>query len=137
METLRDRLVRHEGIRLRPYADSLGKMTIGIGRCLSTEGISQEEAYMLLENDIDNLKNEIPDHFEWFADLDSVRQDVVTEMCFQLGISGVNKFPNMLDAIERGDYPAAAKEMLNSAWHTQTPARCEELANLMLHGESQ
>jgi lysozyme len=133
-ETLTDRIKRHEGFRARVYPDSLGKMTIGYGRCLTTEGISEDEAYMLLDNDITHLKQDLPNSFPWWSALDPIRQDVITEMCFQLGIQGVAKFPSMIAAIKLGDYVAAAREMQNSAWHIQTPDRCEELAQIMETG---
>lgn len=134
METLQQRLVRHEGLRLIPYRDTLGKLTIGIGRCLDTRGITEDEAMILLNNDIENVKNNIAKSCPFVLGLDQTRQDVLYEMCFQLGLNGILKFPKMLAAMRDHDYETAASEMLNSAWHAQTPARCEELAELMLNG---
>lgn len=133
-ESLEQRLLRHEGLRLRPYADTLGKVTIGVGRCLTTNGISEDEAMMMLQHDIDYAKEQVAQTFPWTLGMDDVRLSVLYEMAFQLGVNGVLKFPKMLFAIRSQDWETAASEMLNSAWHTQTPARCEELANLMLNG---
>lgn len=133
-ESLEQRLLRHEGIKLRAYKDSLGILTIGVGRNIENVGISADEAMYLLQNDIDHVKDQVSQTFPWTSEVDNVRLDVIYEMTFQLGISGVKKFPKMLDAVKSKDYATAASEMLNSAWHTQTPARCEELANLILNG---
>lgn len=34
MDRIKEQLVRHEGLRLRPYRCTAGKLTIGIGRNL-------------------------------------------------------------------------------------------------------
>lgn len=133
-ESLQDRLIRHEGIRTAAYRDSRGFLTIGVGRCLDTEGISHDEAIYLLQNDIRNAQQKVVAAMPWVLGLDDERQEVLYEMCFQLGINGLLQFKNMISAIKGGDYAAAAREMLSSAWHTQTPARCEELADIILTG---
>jgi lysozyme len=135
METLRNRLVRHEGLRLRLYRDSLGKATIGVGRCLETRGISEEEAFYLLDNDIEHCKEGVDQALPWIYSLDESRRDVLYEMAFQLGLNGLLGFKNTLAAIKAGRYADAAQGMLNSQWHHQTPSRCEEMADIMLKGE--
>ena len=50
---LRDQLIIDEGLRLRPYRDSVGKLTIGVGRNLDDVGISNDEAMVLLDHDIE------------------------------------------------------------------------------------
>lgn len=49
MSRLHDMLIRHEGLRLKPYHDTVRKLTIGIGRNLDDVGITHEEALILLE----------------------------------------------------------------------------------------
>ncbi len=41
---LRQMLIRHEGLRRKPYRDTVGKLTIGAGRNLDDVGITREEA---------------------------------------------------------------------------------------------
>jgi lysozyme len=135
IETLEQRLLRHEGIRLRAYKDSIGKLTIGVGRCLETKGISEDEAMYMLKNDIDPVKEGVAQAFPWILGLDDARKDVLYEMAFQLGVNGLSGFKAMLVAVRDKDWPSASKSMLQSAWHTQTPNRCEELAEIMLTGE--
>lgn len=135
-ETLRQRLIRHEGIKLRPYPDTQGRLTIGVGRCLTSNGISYEEAYHLLDNDIENVQESVVQAFPWAVNLDPIRLSVIQEMVFQLGVAGVQAFPKMIQALKNRQYAIAASEMLNSVWHGQTPSRCEELANIMLNGDN-
>ena len=52
LDALKAQLTRHEGLRLKPYRDTLGHLTIGVGRNLSEVGISEAEAIALLDADI-------------------------------------------------------------------------------------
>lgn len=134
-ETLRQRLLRHEGIRLKLYRDSMGFMTIGVGRCLSKRGISEDEAMYMLDNDTEQCKEQVIKALSWVLQLDQGRREVLYEMCFQLGLNGLLGFKNTLSAIKEGRYADAKQGMLNSQWHHQTPERCEELADIILTGE--
>lgn len=134
MESLKSRLLRHEGMRLNVYKDHLGFDTIGVGRLLSN-GINQDEALYMLDNDIERCKKEVNKELPWVLALDPVRRDVLYEMCFQMGIYRLLLFKKMLRACKDLDYDTAAQEMLSSSWHKQTPARCEELAAVMLGGK--
>jgi lysozyme len=135
METLKDRIKRHEGRRLFPYQDTTGHTTIGFGRNLTGRGISAEEAEMMLESDIGAARHRIdllP--LEVREKCNQAREDILTEMVFQLGYMGVLKFKRMLGAIQAGDFERASKEMLNSVWAKQTPSRCKEMAKVMRDG---
>lgn len=143
MESLEERIIRHEGFRSLPYLDILGNPTIGFGHCFPSDcadkykdGITVEHATQLLEQDIANTKQNAALEFPWVLGLDDCRASVIYEMCFQLGVGGVTIFHKMIAAIRDHNWPEAAKQMLDSVWHEQTPARCEELAELMLNAES-
>jgi lysozyme len=128
-------LMRDEGVRLRPYTDTVGKLTIGCGRNLSDRGISHDEAQFLLENDMDLAIHECLT-FPWFADLDGVRQRVVANMCFNLGLSRLRGFKNTLRYIERGEFVLAAANMLKSKWARQVGQRAIRLSRMMETGQA-
>lgn len=130
-QRLIDRIVKHEGLRLKPYHDSLGFVTIGIGRNLDNKGISKDEAYDLLDNDISDCIGNLSRNIPWWKALDDLRQEVLIEMCFQLGIGGLLKFREFLYQLESGNSIEAAKEMRDSVWYKQTPQRAEELAKMI------
>lgn len=134
IESLRARIIRHEGLRLKPYRDTKGKLTIGVGRNLDDVGISESEAYMLLDNDLARARSDLMKNLLWAGNLDSARFGVLLEMIFQLGIGKVMGFTNTLAALQKGDYKAAAAGMRGSLWAKQTPARVEELAKIMESG---
>lgn len=139
METLVERVKRHEGCVLTTYMDSLGHESIGYGHKLTRlesypNGITEDEAMDILITDLDIAKSQVATAFPWSLRLDDVRLSVLIEMVFQLGIGGVQKFQKMLNAMREDDYDRAALEMLDSQWHVQTPSRCEELARIMRTG---
>jgi lysozyme len=132
--TLADALVRDEGLRLKPYRCTAGKLTIGVGRNLDDVGISREEAMHLLDNDIARVKADATHAFPWFGRLDQVRQDVVLNMIFNLGINRFSQFHQTIKCIEAFDYAGAADRMLQSLWAKQVGARAVRLANQMRNG---
>ena len=136
LERIKEQLVRHEGLRLKPYRCTAGKLTIGIGRNLDDCGISQTEAYVLLENDIQNCEKQLVDEIpEIYNPLDEVRKSVLLNMCFNLGIGGLLEFNNTLAFIAAGDWERAANGMLASKWAKQVGRRAIELSELMRKGK--
>lgn len=131
MNRLLDLILKHEGFRSKPYRDSVGKLTIAIGRNLDDVGINEEEAIYLCRNDVLRAHLDIVNSFKWFNYLSYTRKCVVICMVFQLGINGFKEFKKMILAIEKADFDLAAKEMLDSTWHKQTPKRAEELSEMM------
>lgn len=134
---IEDQLRRDEGERLSAYQDHLGFWTIGIGRLIDSRrggGISTDESTMLLRNDIARIRVELLQRLPWFVHLDSVRQGVLMNMAFQMGINGVMAFQDTLAKVQASDYAAAADRMLQSKWATQTPERANRLAKQMREG---
>ena len=133
LDRAREMIARHEGIRLKPYLDTVGKMTVGYGRNLTDVGISQQEASFLLENDIKKVIHELI-KIPWFNTLNPARKAVLIDMAFNLGISGLMKFRRTLQSIETGQYELAAKQMLQSKWARQVGTRAKRLAHMMQTG---
>lgn len=133
-ERLLDTIMRHEGLRLYPYKDTVGKLTIGVGRNLDDNGISETEALYMLNNDIDDVVEEAKS-FWWWEELDDVRQEVVLNMLFNLGLPTFKQFINTIKAIEEQNWNRAAKEMLDSRWAKQVGVRAIELSDAMRKGE--
>ncbi|WP_237575959.1 glycoside hydrolase family protein [Mycetohabitans sp. B8] len=135
MPTLLSELSRDEGRRLKPYLDTVGKTTIGVGRNLTDVGIADSECDLLLENDVLRSVTWLDRHLPWWRSLDAVRQRVIINMAFNLG-DKLLTFANTLAAMQRGDYAAAADGMLASKWATQVGTRAHRLASLMRTGAS-
>ena len=134
MHSIEDQLILHEGLKLKPYRCTAGKLTIGVGRNLETKGISENEALFLLRNDIEEVTRQL-ELFGWYVALGPVRRKVLIDMAFNLGMAGLLGFQKMIEALERGDYEAAADEMVYSRWYRQVGERGRRLERMMRTGE--
>ena len=155
-ELLLEELVKHEGLRLQVYQDTLGIDTIGIGRNLKDRGISKKEleeldiptidhvyeygiteadAMLLAENDVQIVEEELLRAHPCVEDLDAVRQLVLVDMAFNMGVPRLCKFVKMWNAIHEKKFDIASKEMLDSRWANQVKSRRVKLANMMPTGE--
>jgi lysozyme len=124
---LEEFIMRHEGLILNPYRDSVGKLTIGYGRNLDDVGISKEEAHYLMRNDISNCRKDLA-QYPWFFKSPYTVQTALLDMCFNLGIGGLLKFKRMIKAIEEKNYTKAALEALDSKWAKQVGSRAKDVA---------
>lgn len=132
---LRQQLIRHEGVTLLPYVDTTGHVTIGCGRNLTDRGISEGEALAMLDVDMQSHVAELRTALPWFDRLDEVRQLVLADLAFNVGVPGLLKFKATLAAVEGGDYATAAAQMLKSRWAAQVKIRAQTLAKMMTTGE--
>ena len=131
MDALQQELTTDEGKRYRPYRDSMGKLTVGIGRDLDAVPFSDDEITLMFTNDIQKSTDALDQNIPWWTSLTDARQRVLTNMCFNMGIGGLLQFKNMLSDIQSGDYESAAQEMLNSQWYKQVPNRVLRLSKMM------
>lgn len=120
---------------LKAYKCTADKTTIGVGRNLDDVGITEEEAEYLLQNDIDRVVLALRRELPWIDELDEVRQRVLYDMAFNLGISGLLQFKKTLKAVKDGDYERAGRMMLDSKWATQVGKRSDRLSVMMNIGK--
>lgn len=130
-------LKRDEGLRLHVYNDTQGIPTIGYGRNLRDNGISEAEATNMLNSDVAEVLNQFEDHLPWADRIDDCRHGVLINMAFNMGIAGLLQFKQMLAHVQAGEWDAAADAMLDSEWATQVGARAQRLAVQMRTGEWQ
>lgn len=127
-------LIIDEAMKLKPYTDTKGKLTIGIGRNLTDVGISEPEARTLLSNDLDVTEKSLDHALPMWRQLSEARQEVILNMSFNMGVEKLLEFKNMLHDIQAGDFIGAAREMLASAWSRQVGKRADRLAEQMRNG---
>ena len=135
---LKQQLINDEGSVEHAYEDSEGYLTIGVGRLIDKRKggkLSEDEIDYLLENDIDEKVNQVLREFAWYQDLNDVRQEVIVNMVFNLGLEGFKKFKMTIAAIAKHDFLAASQEMLKSRWAAQVGQRATRLSDAMLSGE--
>ena len=135
----KQQLIRHEGLRLRPYVCPVGKWTVGVGRNLESIGITKTEALFMLQNDINRATEEVLDilraHSIQVETLCPARLDALTNLCFNIGKTRLLEFKKMLAAIKAGDWTLAAAELLDSNYATQVGHRALDLARQLDEGD--
>jgi lysozyme len=127
-------LVQHEGLRLTPYTDTVGKLTIGVGRNLTDNGVSELEAEGMCIRDMDDVDADLDRNVAWWREMSEPRQMVFVDMCFNLGWPRFSQFRRMLASAEDGDYATAADEMIDSRWARQVGTRADLLETMMRNG---
>ena len=131
IKKIKDQLIRHEGLKLKPYQCPADRLTIGVGRNLEDKGITEKEALMLLENDIQECLEDLKTIFDKFDMLPESAQHVLVDMRFNLGHNGFRKFKNMIKAVKNQDFHSTAREMRDSRWYHQVGKRAERLTEMM------
>lgn len=125
----------HEGLRLSPYDDATGNLTIGYGRNLTGDGISNAEANYLLGNDLQSAIGEAEAQPWWNNVKDNdARSRALIECIFNLGIGKFNGFTKAIAALCTGDFETAGAELLNSLWAREVGKRAEVLAAMVQTG---
>ena len=139
MMRLINMLKRHEGVRDKVYMCSAGYETIGVGRNISESGLglSNDEIEYLLKNDIERCRNELLGEYDWFKDLDSVRQDAMIDLSFNIGQTKLRTFVKALGHMATGNYGEAGQEFYRSRWAEQVGDRSLEVCQMISSGEYQ
>lgn len=130
---LRDWLIECEGLKLKPYLCSAGKLSIGVGRNLDDRGISRKEAMFLLEEDIKVCLDEL-EKLSWYTKQPSGVQTALVNMCFNLGMPRLLKFKKMIAALDGMNHHRAAIEALDSLWATQVGQRAKDVVSVIRDG---
>lgn len=139
---MRKELERDEGVKREVYLDTKGIKTCGIGFNLEAHSLPEGITFPLSDDEITTLfditakdvKRGLDTYLPWWSTLDEVRQRVIFNMAFNLGISKLLTFKNTLSAIHRGDYKQAAENMKASLWYSQVKGRAVRLTKAMLTG---
>tara|TARA_B100001248_G_scaffold261891_1_gene254818 strand:- start:1527 stop:1964 length:438 start_codon:yes stop_codon:yes gene_type:complete len=139
MDRLLESVKKHEGYRNKVYLDTLGKRTVGVGHlCVEDwwdDNVEYEEKFLMdilqkdLQESIRGARELMDEH--GCKDIDEKAEELLIEMVFQLGRTGVSKFRNMWKCLSELNYVGASFEMLDSKWAKQTPNRAKAMAEQM------
>ena len=136
-------IAKHEGSRLKPYKDSRGLWTVGVGHLIGNGSslppdmdreFSQEEVDAMFAQDYAAHKKaamKIPGYDK----LNNTGQAAVVDLTFNMGPAWYKKFPNASAALAEGDTETFAKEMEGSAWYTQVGGRAKEIVSMIRNGK--
>lgn len=138
LETLKQQLIVDEGYRSTVYRDSLGYMTVGIGHLVQPadnlhfgDYADNERVMAFFEHDVNHAIEGAKSIFKSFDDMPEDVQQVVVNMVFNLGATGLSVFKKFIAAVKAGNWAQAAEEMKDSIWYTQTGCRSRRLYNRM------
>jgi lysozyme len=123
-------VMAHEGFRQKPYLCTAGKLTIGYGRNLDDNGLTQAESLALLLNDLAECEKDLQS-FPWWDGLSAARKHALLDMRYNLGPTRFRGFKKMLKALDAGNFAEAAAQMRDSKWARQVPQRAETLAKMV------
>ena len=129
--TIEEIIQAHEGTKLYPYTDTVGKLTIGTGHNLTDNGISRQVAELLLKEDITIAQNALKNIFDNFEELPINVQNALTDMMFNMGKPRFLGFKKMIAAVKQGDFKEASRQAKDSKWCKQVGLRCTDDAQLM------
>lgn len=133
-DIVRAQLRVDEGVKAKPYRDTMGKLTIGCGRNLDDVGLFQDEIDLLLENDITRAEESARSLFPTFDELTDNRRAVLVNLAFNIGQTRLAQFKKLRKAVVANDFETAHVEMLCSLWADQVGQRAVRLAKLMREG---
>ena len=144
MLSLRELLVKQEDIRNKPYKDTEGNWTVGIGHKITDKEVIKQldkgtmpinyddnQVMGLFDKDIETAMKGAKTNFSGFDSYSTGLQDALVSMNFQLGTEGTRKFKDFRSALAKGDYKTAKAELDNSDWAKQTPSRVEYLKDMI------
>tara|TARA_B100001250_G_scaffold335901_1_gene302242 strand:+ start:722 stop:1159 length:438 start_codon:yes stop_codon:yes gene_type:complete len=139
MDRLLASVKKHEGYRNKVYLDTLGKRTVGVGHLCVEDFWEDDKEYeekflmTILEHDLQTAIKGAKDLMSENGcnDIDEIAEELIIEMIFQLGKTGVSKFRNMWKHLSAFEYSSAASEMLDSRWAKQTPNRAQAMSAQM------
>jgi hypothetical protein len=91
-------------------------ITIGVGRDLGNQGLSDDEIDLMLKNDLERARKYLLEHYPWMLRLDPCRFAALQELCMRMGPVSFNAHRQMLIHMELDDYKAAGKRLAKSTW---------------------
>tara|TARA_Y100001963_G_scaffold73661_1_gene102449 strand:+ start:571 stop:1011 length:441 start_codon:yes stop_codon:yes gene_type:complete len=124
---------KHEGFEPKVYKCPTGHDTIGYGFKVSDMYIDEDIAQEMLIRILIHKENQMRNTFDWVDDMPVLVQEVLLNMCYQMGVHGVSKFKKMIRAMKKEDWATASNEMLDSKWaRSDSPHRAKELSDIVL-----
>lgn len=124
----------NEDRRNKPYMDSVGKLTIGVGHNLTDVPLPDPVVDLLLEFDYAAAQAAVEARYSWYATLDPVRKAVLVDLAFNMGMQTLKGFKNSLAYFAAGDYEKAADNFMLSKWYRQVGVRGPRMMNMLRSG---
>jgi lysozyme len=135
--SLREQLKIDEGVKYEIYNDHLGYPTFGIGHLITEWDkeygqptgtlISEERVNEVFDKDVATYISEAKKVFPNLESLPDEAQEVIVNMCFNMGAPRLSKFKKFIAAVNEANWTTAGVEMLDSRWAKQVGNRATRL----------
>lgn len=138
-------IIHHEGIRHRPYKDSLGLWTVGVGHLIGdgkslppeyNREFSNEEVMEMFEKDFQHHK-QAAEKIPGYDNLNDKGQAALVDLTFNMGPAWYKKWPSFTRNLKEGDTEGAAKSLEDSKWYTQVGRRAPTIVSLIRQGSEE
>ena len=136
---LREQLKIDEGVEYRVYLDHLGYKTLGIGHLVVPGDleydapvgthISEDRVNEIFDKDVITYIDEAKKVFGNLEGMPEEAQQVIVNMCFNMGAPRLSQFKKFIKAIHDEDWATASVEMLDSRWANQVGDRANRLSD--------
>ena len=136
---LREQLKIDEGVRYEVYDDHLGYKTFGIGHLVKTTDeeygwpvgtpVSEKRVNSVFDEDVETYIAETEKVFGNLQEMPQEVQQVLVNMCFNMGAPRLSQFKKFIKAIHDEDWATASVEMLDSRWANQVGDRAKRLSD--------
>jgi lysozyme len=127
-------LLVDEGLRLKPYRCTAGRLTVGYGHNLDDLGISQAVADLMLQEDLQIAEKAcrriFPGLFDQWGEN---RRLGWVNLAFNLGYNRLMQFRNTLRAARIEDWAEVEKGLRASLWFQQVGKRAERVIGMVCH----
>lgn len=127
-------LLVDEGLRLKPYKCTAGRLTVGYGHNLDDLGISQAVADLMLQEDLQVAEKACRRIFQDLYDQwGENRRLGWINLAFNLGYNRLMQFRNTLRAARIEDWAEVEKGLRASLWFKQVKGRAERVIGMICH----
>lgn len=145
---LKQLLTKHEGRKNKPYKDTKGIATIGIGHNIDAKGlpddirkfldengyITDEMIYRLLADDIADASADVERLYPLSYSFSESRRFALVDFLFNVGLRTARTFTNTNKAINEERWDDAADGLLASKYARQVGKRAQTIARMLREG---
>tara|TARA_B110000503_G_scaffold138833_1_gene225797 strand:- start:767 stop:1759 length:993 start_codon:yes stop_codon:yes gene_type:complete len=142
-EDIKKMIINHEGMRNKPYKDSLGLWTVGVGHLIGDgkslpkewdREFSQEEIMKMFDDDYAHHRT-AAQKIPGFSKLDTSGQGALTDLTFNMGPSWIKKWPKLQEQMANLDLAGAASNLEGSKWYAQVKSRGPTVVDLLKNSQ--
>jgi lysozyme len=141
-ESIKQMVIANEGWKNKPYKDSRGLWTVGVGHLIGNgktlpkewdRELTNEEVRQLFEKDFDEHLKQAQKTPGWDKANEAGRAGLI-DLTYNMGGYWYTKFKKAAALLKEGNFKDAALELKNSAWYKQVGGRAPVTISLISSG---